>query len=540
LSPADADGHFGLAQVWRRDWLKFLDSTSLVRAIDEFGTATRLDSSLINGWLLLSALRVEAHDTTGAAAAAQRALLVRPHQPEAQLAVAATQWRLGNVAGAESGFRAAIPRLPPNVRERYQDIAPLASEKDTMLYNHLPAREHAEFERRFWKEHDPDLATPENEAQLEYWARVTQAYFLFYDQKRREWDERGEVYVRFGPPETRDYNPLGANLYSSVGDSRLRYPMNALVWDYPRLGMTVTMQDRVLSEYYLLPHTTDHDPDPRPHPDSLARLDALGTHDSRGVFPMLPPRALRVPIDGEVARFEGAKSPRFYAALEVESSPGDSLIAQVVVVDSTEREVLRTSRPLAPSACEAGRFRVADFAGELPPGEYRVGLSVRAGARRGSVRLPLTVPKPAPGLALSDVVVTCGSPQVIGPAVRLDPNPLARVPATSPLTAYVEIYRLEPGRDGDGRFEYVYTVKSLARDPRIWLQRALSPRSPSPSLEVSRVESNSGGIRRQFVSIPARSLPPPGRYRLEVVVRDLVSGQEAKRYVDFERLAPGS
>ena len=47
---------------------------------------------------------------------------------------------------------------------------------------------------------DPDLASPENEAQLEYWSRVTQAYFLYFDSKRREWDERGEVYVRYGPP----------------------------------------------------------------------------------------------------------------------------------------------------------------------------------------------------------------------------------------------------------------------------------------------------------------------------------------------------
>ena len=155
------------------------------------------------------------------------------------------------------------------------------------------------------------------------------------------------------------------------------------------------------------------------------------------------------------------------------------------------------------------------------------------------MRLALTVPKPDSGLALSDVVITCGAPLVIGPAVRMDPNPLARVPATSPLTAYVEIYRLEPDREGDGRFEYVYTVKSLARDPRIWLQRALSPRVAAPSVEVSRVESTVGDIRRQFVSIPAGSLPPPGRYRLEILVHDLVSGQDARGHADFERLPPG-
>jgi GWxTD domain-containing protein len=537
IAPGDAAGHFGIGQAWRRDWLKFLDPESLRRAIEEFATASRLDSSMVDAWLYLSSLRTEAHDTTGASDAALAALAAAPGRPEPHLAVAATQWRSGRVEQAAAEFRSAIPRLTRSVRERFQDLAPLASERDTMIYNHLPAEGRAEFERRFWVEHDPDLATPENEAQLEYWARVAQAYFLFYDPRHREWDERGEVYVRYGPPERLDYNPLGQRLYTSIGSSQIQYPMNVLVWAYPSLGMTVTMQDRVLSEYYLLPTTTDHDPDPRPDPDSLAHLAVLGTHDLRGVFPMLPPRAQAVKLEGQVVTFEGAAGPRFYAALEAPSTPGDSLQAQIVVMDSTEHEVLRTSRTLAPSACEADRFRVADFAGELPPGDYRVGLSVRAGVRRGSLRLALSVPQPDSLLALSDVVVTCGTPPVAGASVRLDPNPLARVRDGSPLTAYFEIYRLSPGADGEGRFEYVYTVKSLARDPRIWITRTLSPRAPTPSLQASRMETNTGPLRRQFVSVPVQPLPP-GRYRLEVQVHDLVSGQLAKSTTEFERVGP--
>jgi len=540
LAPSDPAGHFGMGEVQRRDWLKFLDTTSLNRAVDEFATAARLDSGMVEAWLMLSSMRIESHDTTGAAAAALRALSAAPDRAETQLAVAATQWRLGEVAEADSRFRAAIPRLPANVRERFDDIAPLASEADTALYNHLPPARRAEFARRFWAEHDPDLATPENEAQLEYWSRVTQAYFLYYNARHREWDERGEVYVRYGPPEKLDYNPIGTYLYSQIGDSRLRYPMNVLIWDYPSLGMTVELQDRVLSEYYLLPIAKGYDPDPRPEPDSLAKLAAVSTHQLRGVFPALPPRALPVRMQGEVAHFEGPEGPRFWAALEAESEPGDSLRAEMVVMDSTEHEVMRTSRALAPSACEAGRFRVADFAGELPPGQYRVGLSVRAGARRGSERIELTVPRADSTLALSDVVVTCGVPIVMGPVVRLDPNPLARVPADAPLSAYFEIYGLEPGTDGESRFQYVYTIKSRARDARVWLQRALSPRPATPSVEISRVESNEGGLRRQFVTLPASELPPPGRYRLEIVVHDLVSGRDATASADFTRLSPGS
>src|SRR5207253_1895319 len=124
LSPADAEGRIGLAQIWRRDYLKYLETRSLDRAIDNFTVATRLAP------------------------------------PSAE----------------------ALHRLAPSEQRAFVD--------------------------RFWRDADPDLASRENEAQLEYWSRVAQAYFLFFDAKRKEWDERGEIYVRYGPPQRVEYNPL--------------------------------------------------------------------------------------------------------------------------------------------------------------------------------------------------------------------------------------------------------------------------------------------------------------------------------------------
>ncbi|HTR97125.1 MAG TPA: GWxTD domain-containing protein [Candidatus Acidoferrales bacterium] len=537
LQPHDPDAEYGVALVWRHDWLKYLDTTSLARAVDHLMEAVRDDSTRLEPWLMLSSLRFEQHDTTGSLAAAERAERLAPDRPEVELAVASAAWRLGDVERAERGFEAAIPRLPRNARERFEDIAPVASERDTALYNHLTPAAQAEFRRRFWKEQDPDLSTTENEAQLEYWARVAQAYSLYYDAHRREWDERGEVYVRYGPPEHAEYNPVGANLFTTIGqDSQTLYPLNLLVWSYPRLGMTVNLQDRLLSEYYLLPITYDHDPDPRPDPDSLARLDVVGTHDLRGVFPTLPPRTQRLPVEGEVAWFEGSAGSRLYEALEVPSTPAESLVADAVVLDSTQREVSRTAGALSPSACEASRYRVADFTADLPPGRYTVGFSVRGAGRRGSARLAIQVPAPDTSLALSGVVVTCGAPAEPGPTVRLEANPAARVRAGEPLTAYFEIYHLRTDAGGEARFEYVYRVRSADRDPRIWLQRVLAPHPPPPGIEASQMEENAGPLRRQFVSVPVQTLPP-GHYRLEIQVRDRLTGAEASGSADFLHLA---
>ncbi|HET7226782.1 MAG TPA: GWxTD domain-containing protein [Candidatus Eisenbacteria bacterium] len=548
IDPSDADSQFGLAQIWRRDWLKYLDATSLARALDHLERAARLRPDRPEIWLLMVPMRIERHELDAAADAAAHALAADSTRPEAMLAVAYTAWRRGEVARADSLFARAVPRLRRTVRERFEDIAPVASETDTMTLHHLPSAAQPEFVRRFWQDNDPDPATPENEARLEYWSRVTHAYFLYYDPRRRDWDERGEMYVRYGAPPEQDYNPAGEEL-SVHFHTGAEYPANVLVWNYPALGMKVTMQDRLLSEYYLLPYSEDLDPDPAPDPDSLASQGGeLAMSGGRGVFPRLPPGVQPMPVEGAIARFEdatpGSRAGRLLAQLAVPG--GDSAWAEWVVVDSTRHEVLRAARPLAPDACGRTPRQVASFSAELPPGPYTVGVSVRdAHHRRGVYRETTEIEQTGGALALSDVVVTCGAPEV-QPAsspggtqqVQLPPDPARRVEGGA-LDAYFEIYHLRPAENGLARFEYELVIRSTRRDPRVWLQRLISPRPQTPPMAMGREEQNLGDMRRQYLSVPIGSLPP-GPYRLDVTVRDLVAGTLARTTTDFVRVAPAN
>jgi GWxTD domain-containing protein len=551
LAPGDPAGRYGLGQVWRRDWLKYLDRTSLARAVENLSRAARLRPDYCDAWLLLAPLLVEQGDDRAAAAAAVRALDADPGRAEALLATAYTAFRLGRIEHADSAFAAALPRLRKNVRERFDDIAPVASPQDTTTLHHLPVALQAEFVRRFWAANDPDPVTRENEARLEYWARVSQAYFLYYDPRRREWDERGELYVRYGPPDSALYNPVGAMVTYSAGGNALRsranvvsfgtgpdYPANVLLWTYPGLGMEIVLQDRLLSEYYLLPMTENFDPDPLPDPDSLARrTDAAAMASGRAVFHALPPGVRPLPLDAALARFQGERGPRLIAQAEVPAGPGDSLWAEWVVLDSSRNEVVRAGRTLSPSACDATGRRVADFAADLPPGEYLVGLSVGDGkGGRGVFRGTADLGVAGAGLALSDVMLACGAPDVssgtTGVVIRPEPNPGARVEGGRPLTAYFEIYHLSPGRNGMSRFQYIYTVRPAEKDTRIWFKRLIAPRPQVPDVSASRAEDNAGPLRRQFVSVPVQSLPA-GRYKLEVRVLDLVSNTQAVRVAEF-------
>ncbi len=540
LSPGDAQARYGLGQAWRRDWLKYLERRSLDRAVEHYLAAGELDTTLVEAWLMASALEIERGDLPAARAAAEHALRSDRARAESQLAAASTRWRTGDVAGADTLFHLAIERLRRSLRDRFEDIAPIATERDTFEYNHLSAKRRSVYSAAFWKKHDPDLATPENEAQLEYWARVTQAYFLYYDVVQRQWDERGEVYVRYGPPDSVQYNPISASLYGPAnrlsGGSRFLFPINVLVWSYRALGMDVTLHDRMLSERYELPVSMEEDMDPVPDADSLAHMGVVATNGLRGVFPMLPPGAQPLEVHAQVGGFESSGGGgRLYAGVSAPGGPADTLAADLVVLDSLYREVARVHSLLSPSACEAATLRVAAFNEALPPGDYLVGTSVRGGGRRGSVRLPLHVAGDDSTLSVSDMVVTCGVPATLDDGVRLDANPDASVRPGEPLVAYFEVYHLARDRSGEGRFEYEVAVRSAKRDTRVWLQRLLSPRREGQDLGMTRQDAVLGSVRRQFVSVPVQGLPP-GRYVLDLTVRDVLTHDEVRRSVEFRRV----
>lgn len=537
LAPGEAWARLGLGLVWRRDWLKFLDRASLARAAGHLRDAARLDPSLSEAWLALTPLLVEQGELRAALAAATRAAEAGAGDVPPLLAMAYTAFRLGDVARADSLFTGAVPRLPREARQRFDDIAPVSSERDTATLRRLPDAEKPRFIEQFWKRNDPDLATPENEARLEYWSRVAHAYFLFYDPRRREWDQRGEVYVRYGPPAELDYNPLDMRLSFQFGTGP-GYPTNMLVWNYPELGMKVVLHDRTLNEFYTLPHSEDTERDPLP---DLSRVDSLGDRvtsgGGRAVFPALPPGARPRPMETLFARFAAPAGGRALGALATPGAASDSLSGVFVVLDSVGNEVARQGRRVAASECEPN-LQVADFAADLTPGRYLLGLTVRDGAgRRGVARRELIVPRPSAALAVSDVVVTCGVPDgAAGRAMAgLAPNVGARVGVAEPLTAYFEVTGLALGSGGRSRFQYEYVVRSAERDRRNWFQRVLAPRPGPAPIAATFEEENSGTVRRQYVSVPLESLAAGGRYRLEIRVTDLLSGEEARAATEFAR-----
>ena len=525
--PANDGAEYLLGLTWRRSWLFEPDSVARDRAILHLARAVR--GARVDGsrWIPLIPLLVEAGRLEAAHDAATLGLRAAPTSFEALLLMAYTTQRTGDLAEADRLFAAALERAPGNVRNCFENLEPLIPAWTVETYRGMNRRERAELAVKFWRDADPDPVTVENEAKLEFLARATHAYFLYYRPERGTWDMRGDLYVRYGPPDRMERNLITIQGAASG---------NLLAWTYPELGMRIWMEATNPLVGYRLPFSRRSYPF-LPFRDSLSRReDLVAVQDGWAVFPKLPPKVQPLELRCALARFEGGSGRRLLAQAESPGLPDDSLWAAWAVFDTAHAEVARGERPMSVSACWPGEAQAASFASELPPGRYRVGIDVTdSRGRRGVFSKDVAIPESGNGLSLSDVVVTCGRPQASvlpGRALRLEPDPGLRPARREVLTAYFEIYHLRPDPNGAARIEYACAVRSVTKDRRSWFERTFVPLPPS--IEMTREVESYDALRRQYVSVPLHDLPA-GQYQIEIRVRNLGSGEETARLATFAR-----
>jgi GWxTD domain-containing protein len=112
---------------------------------------------------------------------------------------------LGGCAGSYTGLD-ADGHPPLSERETRAGIAALLGPEDFATYDALPDSLKSEWMRYFWREHDPTPTTSENEFQREHWRRVRYSLYYFSNPLGPlPWDDRGEVYIRYGEPSERTY-----------------------------------------------------------------------------------------------------------------------------------------------------------------------------------------------------------------------------------------------------------------------------------------------------------------------------------------------
>ena len=135
---------------------------------------------------------------------------------------------------------------------------------------------------RYWLEHDPTPETALNERLVEHWQRIVEARerYQYNRSSVYETDDRGIIFVKYGPPDARSRGHLGSNemeLKIRVADALAREEDEALGPESAvRVGRRSARPDQPLG------------------PEPLVRQQ----EPRRGACPILP-RALLLPRPGD-------------------------------------------------------------------------------------------------------------------------------------------------------------------------------------------------------------------------------------------------
>jgi GWxTD domain-containing protein len=121
----------------------------------------------------------------------------------AWLALGLGAHRLGDEHQSGTAFDSALAFLPPGERARITNLSRIVTPKDSISRNRLPVSELENDERMYWLMADPLWATSDNEGRNEFLSRAVFAELRFSVEEfgiHGIDTDRGDVYVRYGPP----------------------------------------------------------------------------------------------------------------------------------------------------------------------------------------------------------------------------------------------------------------------------------------------------------------------------------------------------
>ena len=112
----------------------------------------------------------------------------------------------------------ATYRLEKNLdfesKEFLSKVRYIITKEERKNFLNLPPSERKRFVEGFWEKRDDDPETEENEYKEEYFKRIEEANHLFTDGGPPGWlQDRGRIYILFGPPWQREVYPRGSHFY---------------------------------------------------------------------------------------------------------------------------------------------------------------------------------------------------------------------------------------------------------------------------------------------------------------------------------------
>jgi len=482
---------------------------------------------------------------------------IRTVDPEWTIRIdrAIAEARLRNsLVGADSIF-IVLHMLPEEERRLYFDLKTVLPTNEKTQINQLKRDDVASKAFEYWKAHDPTPSTVENERFVEHCRRVAYSR-RYFGRGLWPWDTRGEVYIRYGQPDTRKMDTSDASLHGFGATAQFGI-RQVERWTYEHLALTFEFVDQGSNlAFHMPPVRATGDiasvarnafNDPGVGVEKLAEsTPAVYKTDYENGEP------LRYSYSLAVYRGAGgsAELEVDYAVPATELSFEDrtaSLETSLVIFDTNWKELKKTveQKRLRPVPNADRTHQVALYRRTLTvtPGQHHFAIQItdKQSGRTSVVRQPLQVQTFVPDrLALSDIrLVSRVEDNATGIFVRgrrrLTPNPAGVFAVGRPVTLYFEVYNLMKNEVGRTAADIEYTVFPLSGDTRPMLTASGQPKIQATQSRESALLQKEEGTEETLnrdVAIQMTGVKP-GRYVLRITVNDLNRNQSVNSSVLF-------
>ncbi|AMW04281.1 GWxTD domain-containing protein [Gemmatimonas phototrophica] len=467
-----------------------------------------------------------------------------------RLAAGLAAYRVNDFAAADTLFESALKLLPLEERDAMTNLGRILRRRDSVSYDALSAADRRLTDSSYWEAADPLLETPENEARLEFLARIAVAELRFtsVDMRQVGWrTDRGLILIRYGePPVVATFAPTNSADYAET-TGRI-----TIVWYYPRKDRQFVFSAPPAMNYatFAGPMRGLAEESREDAPFLLDNVDALRAIDSVAV---------------QVSRFRGANDSttqlvvshafdprRLYGAVELDQ--GSLFTSLYIGRPLNLRQVQRDTVTLTLPA--SGLF-TRTFVQGVPAGPIRVRVegndaNVSGAVARAHMEIDIARAR-RDILEMSDVMITervTSSDDPLGGWQRagIIPKGDLTMAQREPFSVYWETYGLRPSPEKRLKAEVRFrvTLVEIDRSNRNASLRFLLDaadfvgltREGNEELTVRFTREMPAGTseRTPMVNTIGLGTSPAGLYRLEVVITDLVSGQTA-RSARFFRVA---
>ena len=497
-----------------------------------------------------------------------------------QLYAVVLQQKENDFSEAYEVYGDMLDRTDLEEKKWFTDLTLVAPADVLTQYEKASEEDQQELRRRFWAERDPDPTTVVNERLVEHYRRVLFAR-MHFAQAKSPWDRRGDIYIRYGEPDSRQtvrgptsdeasYFPTGAGRVDSIREInrrlRYRYGGNGFTesWVYVRYGVEIILADRFGNGIYDYPPPVVDIREDRFHPEvvmtELVNRHSEGYRYDYGGEPMeflfdvvtyrgsdnqteveidfsIPARQLGYAHDeigGAMTSFSSQVVLRDYDLYRVADT--------ALQIGPIERPKVKISKKYAKS-----NVRIASLNMTTSPGRYRIAVAIRDSISRsiGIYKARLAAWNyDNEALNLSDIKlatdITPGARS--GPFVRhgfkIIPNPSLQFKRTKPIHLYYELYNLT--KDEDERTAYRTDIEITMKRKEMnvvfrffaALGRLIKSEAEEESVLLSFEGAGEVSDPPQYTAVdPTDSTP--GDYTFRLTITDLHTGQSVVKAKDF-------